>query len=148
LPQPQPPAWLPPGFWNPNLTTPTPFDPAQHCVDAINQDRATLRLAPLARWVVAEQCTSSEAQSAAQTGQPHGQFGHCSEMAQNVCPGWAGPADKMIGPCIASEWQEGPGADYAAHGHYLNMSSTRYSRVACGFYTAPNGSVWAVQNFQ
>ncbi len=42
----------------------------------------------------------------------------------------------------------GAGADYSAHGHYLNMSSTRYTKVACGYHTAPDGQVWAVQDFQ
>ena len=45
-------------------------------------------------------------------------------------------------------WKEGPGTDFSKHGHYLNMSSTKYTKVACGFFTAPNGQVWAVQNFQ
>ena len=45
-------------------------------------------------------------------------------------------------------WAEGPGADFQAHGHYINMSSTKYSKVACGFYKTPGGSVWAIQNFQ
>jgi hypothetical protein len=45
-------------------------------------------------------------------------------------------------------WAEGPGADFQTHGHYINMSSTKYTKVACGFYETPTGSVWAVQDFQ
>jgi hypothetical protein len=35
------------------------------------------------------------------------------------------------------------GSCYRQHGHYINMTNTRYTRVACGF----DGN-WAVQNFQ
>lgn len=144
-----PPAWPQAPWWTQNLpTAPLPFDNAQRCVDAINNYRASIRLPPLARWVWSESCAGGQAQNGAQTGQPHGAFGRCSERAQNVCPGWAGPADRMIQPCIQSEWLEGPGYDYMTHGHYLNMTNPAYTKVACGFFTAPNGQVWAVQDFQ
>lgn len=45
-------------------------------------------------------------------------------------------------------WDEGPGDFYGGHGHYINMSSTQYSRVACGFHVLADGSVWATQDFQ
>jgi hypothetical protein len=45
-------------------------------------------------------------------------------------------------------WDEGPGEPYSEHGHFLNMSSTDSTQVACGFYEAPNGKVWAIQNFR
>ena len=45
-------------------------------------------------------------------------------------------------------WDEGPGEDFQAHGHYINMSDPNGSRVACGRYEAPNGDVTSVQNFQ
>jgi hypothetical protein len=45
-------------------------------------------------------------------------------------------------------WDEGPGEPFSAHGHYINMSNTRYSEVACGFYETPDGKLWSVQNFQ
>jgi len=41
---------------------------------------------------------------------------------------------------------EGPGEPFWEHGHYINMSSTPYSKVACGFYTTPGGFICAVQN--
>ena len=43
---------------------------------------------------------------------------------------------------------EGPGTDFSTHGHYINMSSTKYSAVACGFYQTPGGKFWAVQDFK
>ena len=54
----------------------------------------------------------------------------------------------MIPQCLAMMWAEGPGSDFSAHGHYINMSSTQYTKVACGFYTLQDGSVWAVQDFR
>jgi hypothetical protein len=125
-----------------------PIGAAQQCVDTINQYRARSGLGPLARWMQAEPCTAGQAQSDANAGQPHGSFGRCGEGAQNVCPGWQGPPEKMTGPCLASMYNEGPGQDYAQHGHYLNMMSPRFTKVSCGYFTTPSGQVWAVQDFQ
>jgi hypothetical protein len=153
---PPPPAYAPqrppapPPFWQ---TTPQPIaqlstDAPSRCMSAINARRQGVGLAPLERWSVAEACASTQGRDGASNGQPHGAFGRCGEMAQNVCPSWPGSAEAMIDACIDSEWKEGPGTDFGAHGHYLNLSSTKYSRVACGFFTTPNGQVWAVQDFQ
>jgi len=54
----------------------------------------------------------------------------------------------MIGSCLQMMWAEGPGSDFSAHGHYLNMSSTNYTKVACGFYVTPQGTVWTLQDFK
>jgi hypothetical protein len=121
---------------------------AQLCVDTINQHRASIGLGPLARWTDGEVCADGEAESDGNTNTPHGAFGSCSEFAQNECPGWPGPAEGMIGSCLQLMWDEGPGADYATHGHYINMTNPNYSMVSCGFHTFPDGSVWAVQNFR
>lgn len=120
----------------------------QQCVDAINSYRARHSLPPLTRWIAAEPCAAAQAQSDAQMGQAHGSFGRCSEGAQNVCPGWQGPPEQMTGPCLQSMYDEGPGADYARHGHHMNMMNPRYTKVACGYFTTPQGQVWAVQDFQ
>ena len=40
-------------------------------------------------------------------------------------------------------WNEGPGG-----GHYENMKSPTAKEVWCGFYTAPDGAVWSVQDFR
>lgn len=151
FPWPSLPPGLPtlPGWGGQPSPVPLPFaDPAQRCVDVINQYRASANLPPLSRWIMSESCVNAEARDAAASGQPHGAFGRCGELAQNVCPDWAGPADRMIAPCIQSQWAEGPGGDFATHGHYLNLSSTRFTKVACGYFTTPNGKVWAVQDFQ
>ncbi len=122
--------------------SPTSSDASQACVDAINADRASLGLAPYARWTSEESCEwSAQADSAANSA--HSAFTKCGEMAQNECPGWPGPAGDMIDGCMKAMWAEGPGG-----GHYDNMSSTSYTKVACGFYTLADGSVWATQDFR
>ncbi len=115
----------------------------QLCVDEINRYRATLGLAPYKRWSDGETCADGQAKSDGQARRAHGAFGQCKEFAQNECPGWPGPADKMLPGCLKMMWGEGPGG-----GHYENMRSTRYSEVSCGFHTMPDGSVWSVQNFK
>jgi hypothetical protein len=139
-----------------STSTPTPDHTAvpvddsvqQHCVDTINAYRATLGLTPYARWTSGEACADGEAESDAYSGVPHGAFGSCGEWAQNECPGWSGDLTQLTTDCLAMMWAEGPGADFSRHGHYINMSSTQYSEVACGYFTLPNGDVWAVQNFR
>ena len=120
----------------------------QLCVDTINQYRATLGLAPYQRWNAEESCADGQAKSDSQSGTAHGAFGQCTENAQNECPGGPGQPSTMIPQCLAMMWAEGPGSDFSAHGHYINMSSTQYTKVACGFYTLQDGSVWAVQDFR
>ena len=120
----------------------------QLCVDTINQYRATLNLPPYQRWTSDEVCADGQAESDSQTQTAHGAFGKCSELAQNECPNWTGPPGTMIPSCLQMMWNEGPGADFATHGHYINMSSTKYTMVSCGFYTLPDGKVWAAQDFK
>jgi len=120
----------------------------QLCVDTINNYRATLGLPPYARWSAEETCADGQAKSDSQSGTAHGAFGQCTEFAQNECPGWPGPPSSMIPQCLQMMWNEGPGTNFAQHGHYINMSSTQYTQVACGFYTLSDGSVWAVQDFK
>jgi hypothetical protein len=121
---------------------------AEVCVDAINKHRASINLPPYARWSDAEGCTSDEAKQDSASGAAHGAFGACEELAQNECPGWDGPPAQMIPSCLQMMWDEGPGDDFGAHGHFTNMSSTSYTKVACGFFTLPDGKVWSAQNFK
>jgi hypothetical protein len=120
----------------------------EDCVDAINKDRATLGLPAYTRWTVEESCVDGQAAADAASGTPHSAFGQCTEHAQDECPGWPGPPEQMIGQCLAAMWAEGPGTDFSKHGHYINMSSTSYTQVACGFHVLGDGSVWATQDFQ
>jgi hypothetical protein len=115
----------------------------QICVDEINRYRATNGKPPYARWPAAESCADSEAKSDSKTGTAHGAFGTCHEFAQDECPGWPGPMEKMIKDCLKAMWDEGPGG-----GHYDIMNSDNYTQAACGFYTLPNGKIWAAQDFK
>ena len=117
------------------------------CVDEINKYRATLGLPGYAGWTSAASCADDQAKSDSESGKAHGAFGKCSEFAQNECPNWPGPPDTLIKGCLKMMWDEGPG-DFATHGHYVNMSSTKYTAVACGYYQTPGGSFWAVQDFK
>jgi hypothetical protein len=115
---------------------------ADICVSTINRYRATKGLAPLARWSATEACADGQAVNDGSTNAAHGAFGTCGEIAQNECPGWPAPAATTIPKCLQAMWSEGPGG-----GHYEAMSSRIYTKVACGFGTAADGSIWAVQNF-
>lgn len=117
------------------------------CVDEINKYRATLSLPPYAGWTSASTCADGQSKSDSESGTAHGAFGKCGEFAQNECPGWPGPPDTMIKGCLKMMWDEGPG-DFAAHGHYVNMSSTKYTQVACGFHQTADGKWWSVQDFK
>lgn len=130
--------------------TPTPLastgDVHQDCVDRINQFRWECQcLPPLARWNGAEACTDDQASADQNGGGPHGNFGSCGENAQNTCPNW-GSEQQIITGCLQAMWDEGPGEPFSAHGHYINMSSMSYTKVACGFSSSGAG-VWSNQNF-
>jgi hypothetical protein len=99
------------------------------------------------RWTDAEPCADSEAEKDSISGTPHSASGQCDEWAQNECPGW-GSLDQIVDGCLQMMWDEGPGADFNTHGHYINMSNPDYTRAACGFFVTSQGDVWAVQDFR
>jgi len=133
--------------WTPDGDNADPLNAwRQACVNEINQYRSTIGVPAYARWTDIEYCSDSEAQEDSETNTAHGAFPKCGESAQNECPGW-GSYEDIIEGCLAMMWAEGPG-DFAGHGHYINMSSTNYTRVACGFFETSDGSIWSVQNFQ
>jgi hypothetical protein len=138
-------------------TPPNTGDPYADCVARINQFRACVCLAPLTRHNAGEACADQEAQYDSQTGTAHSGFtgGICSPsgMAQNECPGYRSLAE-TISLCMQMMFDEGPppagacaGTCFQTYGHYLNFTDTRFSGVACGFYTTPEGTVWQVENF-
>ncbi|MCX4244847.1 CAP domain-containing protein [Paraliomyxa miuraensis] len=125
---------------------PSTGDIQQDCVDRINQFRWECQcLPPLVRWNAAEACTDDQSAADQNGGGPHGNFGSCGENAQNTCPNW-GSEQQIISGCLQAMWDEGPGEPFSAHGHYINMSSTNYTKVACGF-SSNGGGVWSNQNF-
>ena len=126
-------------------------DPAQDCVNRVNQFRAECQcLPPLRRWVAGEACANTHAEYDSTRG-PHAGFSGriCPEsgFGQNECPGY-NDINQVIQVCLQQMWDEGPGDDFQRHGHYLNMTNPRFSQVACGFYDGPQTGMWAVQNYQ
>jgi hypothetical protein len=125
---------------------PSTGDPYEDCVRRINQFRCECQhLQPLMRWHDGEACADMQCSYDAMTGEPHSGFraGICSGgRAQNECPRWGDDPERIIGGCLQLMWDEGPGEPFSAHGHYLNMSSTSFTHVACGFADG-----WAIQNF-
>jgi hypothetical protein len=132
-------------------------DPAQDCVNRINQFRAECAcLPPLARWTEGEACADQMAEYDSGEDSAHAGFQDdiCEGgSAQNECPGWRSE-DQVVDGCLQAMWDEGPpptetcnGACFQEYGHFINMTDDRYTKVACGFFTTAGGEVWAVQNF-
>jgi hypothetical protein len=131
---------------------PSSGDPYADCVTRINQLRWECQCLPaLQRWNEAEGCADQHSEYDSSTRIYHAGFSEdiCSPRgwAQNECPGY-GSTDHVINGCLQAMWDEGPGEPYSAHGHYINMTNSSYSMVACGFYETADGSFWSVQNFQ
>lgn len=130
---------------------PSTGDFYQDCVDRINQFRWDCQcLPPLERYTEAEDCADQHAQYDYEVDQAHAgiQAGICQpgQGSQNECPDYA-PRFDIVDYCLQQMWDEGPGSDFQAHGHYINMSDTNVTRVACGRYETPEGNIWSVQNF-
>lgn len=121
------------------------------CLARINQFRWDCQcLPPLDRWADGETCADEHAEYDSTNGVHAGFIDNICVprgWAQNECPRWGSEADIVDG-CLQMMWDEGPGEDFNEHGHYRNMSSTNYTKVACGVYITGSGEVWSVQNFE
>jgi len=122
----------------------------QQCVQTINSYRATVSSAPLTENTAEESCVDGQAKADEMSMTPHSAFGQCQEFAQDECPGWPGPPASIMGymtmSCLDQMWAEGP-PPQGQDNHWLNMENPQYTKVACGFYQAPDGSWWATQDF-
>ena len=126
------------------------------CVKTINNYRATLSLPLLKRWCGNATCEDKQGTQDFMKNTAHSAFGQCGEFAQDECPGWPDTPLASIDGCLMKMWAEGPGPAgcasdptcYKDHGHYLNMSSTKYSMVECGFSEVGGGKWWGVQDFK
>jgi hypothetical protein len=139
---------------------PNTGDSNADCVARVNQFRACVCLPALPRWTAGEACANQDAQYDSQQNSAHAGFSAnicAAGTAQDECPDWAGAtAASVIDKCLQMMFDEGPppsgtcsGQCYSDHGHYINMTGTKYKNgVACGFYTTSGGAMWAVQNFQ
>ena len=90
------------------------------------------------------------------TTSPHDHFsstgGGGIAYAENECPqqgNWqyteGGDLNAVVGMCIAAFYAEGPGTDYATHGHYINMMGA-YGSLGCGIYFT-GGKITIVQDY-
>lgn len=136
---------------------PSTGDVHQDCVDRINQFRTECACLPaLERWTEGEDCADQMAEYDSTADEAHAGFRDeiCEGgSGQNECPGWRSETQVVEG-CLQQMWDEGPppqdpceGDCFQEHGHFINMTNSRYTRVACGFYTTPDDRVWSVQNF-
>ena len=140
------------------LTTPASSgDLHQDCVDRINQFRTQCAcLPPLSRSTDGEACADQMAEYDAAKNTAHAGYTDkiCKPSgAQNSCPGYSSN-NQVISLCLQQMWDEGPPPTnpcdddcFQEYGHFINMTSTSSTKVACGFYTTSAGKVWAVQNF-
>lgn len=127
---------------------PDVFAAARHaCLERTNGYRARVGVAPLSRRADHEACTDQQAKDDAAANRAHATFGRCGEASQNECPGYPGTPETVVAMCLEQMFNEGPGEPYSAHGHYINMTEKSYNGVACGFFVAPDGKIWLVQNF-
>jgi len=122
------------------------------CQETINTYRSSISLAPLAHWTDSAPCFSRQADLDFAAGTGHANFGLCKESAQNTCPGWDSDTTfsarvSTMKRCILGMWNEGPGEPYSAHGHYINMTNTSYTKVGCGFHHE-SGRLWINMDFR
>jgi hypothetical protein len=137
-------------------TAPSTGDYYADCVARVNQFRACLCLPPLARWNAGESCADMDAAYDPAHGAHAGFIARiCSQegFAQDEGPSWQSETQVVSG-CLQQMFDEGPppsepctGTCFEMHGHFINMTNTTYSMVACGIATV-NGQVTAVQDFQ
>lgn len=93
-----------------------------------------------------------------------GSAGSCKGLgSQNTCPGYpvraGGTVTSTLKGCLDQMWAEGEPPNgvqactadrsgcFQMHGHWINMTSTTVTTVACGFYKMTNGRYWMNQNF-
>lgn len=135
-----------------------------YCLEVINKYRATEDLKPLTLAPEAKQtCVDEQAAADLASGKAHGHFGDCGEFAQNSGPNvdlkWRDTEEKIVDTYLEMMWSEkelvesgkrdpAKQEDYPYIGHYLNMSSTKYTTVACGIAKNSDGTKgWFNVNF-
>lgn len=142
-----------------------PFDQYRTlCVNTVNMYRATKGLPPLDRWTSAESCVDSECSVDGMANSPHKAFSSgmsCGANGQNECPGYGTNYASSLPQCLGQMWAEKDKAECAGCetcdfpynnctncpfqpcGHYLNMKSKKFTKVACGFWDGG----WYAQNY-
>ena len=137
-------------------TAPETGDYYADCVARVNQFRACVCLPPLSRWTPGEACADQDAAYDPSHSAHAGFIARiCSPegYAQDECPAWPSEISVVSG-CLQQMFDEGPpptepceGSCFEEYGHFINMTNTSYTMVACGMATV-NGQITAVQDFQ
>ena len=71
-------------------------------------------------------------------------FGEPDGEAVRHDPAWNGATGaQALSTCLQSQWDTRPNGNL-----FLDMISTRWTHVACGFYRTGDGHWWVVQNFR
>jgi hypothetical protein len=129
--------------------------PKQICVQETNRLRAMNQKPALAESTDLE--TYADAGAMVDfSSSPHNHFtstqGGGISDAENECPvqgNWmlqpGGDMGALVKQCIAAFYAEGPGTDFATHGHYINMMSDN-TKLGCGIYMMGTG-VTIVQDY-
>jgi len=129
----------------------------QFCVSETNRYRAMNSKSALTEAANLEAFADTGAMTDYDAMSPHSHFsstqGGGIAFAENECPGFSGwhlapggDMNALVGMCIAAFYAEGPGSDYATHGHYINMMGN-YATLGCGIFSADNGDVTIVQDY-
>jgi hypothetical protein len=128
------------------------------CVSETNRYRAMGSVAAVTENTALETYADTGASTDYNASSAHSHFTATSgggiAFAENECPGFSGwhlaaggDLNALVGQCIAAFYAEGPGTDYSAHGHYINMMNPSYSTLGCGIDQASNGDVTIVQDY-
>ena len=142
----------------------TPKSWRDECLNIINEYRATEGKPALSLAAEEKQtCTDKQAANDLKDNSPHGHFRDCEEWAQNTGPNvnlkWKSDTVEIAKYYLDMMWDEKKliekgerdpenDDDYSYIGHYLNMSSTKYKTVSCGFATnSDNTTGWLNVNF-
>ena len=142
----------------------TPKTWRDECLKIINEYRATENKPALTLAAEEKQtCTDKQAADDLKENSAHGHFRACDEWAQNTGPNvnlkWKSDTVEIAKYYLNMMWDEkkliesgerdpNKDEDYSYIGHYLNMSSTKYKTVSCGFATnSDNTTGWLNVNF-
>ena len=136
----------------------------EDCLAKINEYRATEDMPALTLAAEEKQtCTDDQAAADLAENKAHGHFGDCGEWAQNSGPNftasWLKTATDVSDYYLEMMWNEkklvesgaadlNSDADYSKIGHYKNMRSASYTKVACGISLSADGKKgWFNVNF-
>lgn len=127
----------------------------EDCLAKINEYRATESLPPYTLASEEKQaCADKQSADDLKSGKAHGHFGDCGEWAQNSGPNFSASFQKNASAVadyyLEMMWNEkklvesgeadlDSDADFTKIGHYKNMHSTSYTKVACGITLSADG---------